>query len=144
MGLIAGRDLKDAGLDLDKTLFVEKAARRLGDRSPRQQERLSIGMPGRRPPWRRLVRPGHQPPPCAIGDEAIADTPIKRLRKSSYIIDIIRFNLSKNPNSERPRAPRLGVRLVHVERRKQCPSIAVADRYRLNVVAVGYSNDQKF
>src|SRR4029078_11777246 len=108
MGLIARRDLKDAGLDLDKTVFVEKAPRRLGDRSPRQQERLSIGMPGRRPPWRRPVRPAQQPPPRALREEAIANTPIKRLRKSSYIIDIIRFNLSRNPNSERPRAPRLG------------------------------------
>jgi hypothetical protein len=46
MGLIARRDLEDAGLDLDKSLFVEKAPRRFGDRCPRQQERLAIGVPG--------------------------------------------------------------------------------------------------
>ena len=63
MGLIARRDLEDAGLDLDKSLLVEKAPHRLGDRGPRQQERLSIGVPRRRPPWRRLVRPGHQQAP---------------------------------------------------------------------------------
>jgi hypothetical protein len=50
MGLIARRYLEDAGLDLDKSLFVEEASRRLGDRGPSLQERLSIGVPGHRPP----------------------------------------------------------------------------------------------
>jgi hypothetical protein len=98
MGLIARRDLEDSGLDLDKTLFVEKASHCLCGRGPRQQERLSISVPGRRPPWRRLVGPGHQQALRAIGDGAISGAS-NRLKKSSKTIDIIVFSLFKNNTS---------------------------------------------
>ncbi len=56
MGLIAWRNLKYPGLDLDKTLFVEPRPDRPRDRAPRHQERLSVGVPQRRPPWRGAGR----------------------------------------------------------------------------------------
>jgi hypothetical protein len=88
MGLVARRDLEDAGLDLDKTLFVEKAPHRPGDRGSRQQERLSIGVPCRRPPWRRLIAPGHQQPGRAVGNGAAVNS----FKGSADDIDIIRLS----------------------------------------------------
>ena len=47
MGLVAGRDLENRGLDLDKTLLLEPGPNRLGHRAPRHQKRPDIGMPRR-------------------------------------------------------------------------------------------------
>jgi hypothetical protein len=88
MRFIARGDLENAGLDLDKTLFVKKAPHRLRDCGPRQQERLSVGVPGRQPPWRRLGAAGHQQTPSAMGDGVACGAP-NRLKKSADTIDII-------------------------------------------------------
>src|SRR5205085_9791657 len=66
MSFVAGRDLQDAGLDLKESLLVEKSADGAHDFPARQQKRLAIDMPRRRPPGRWLVVPGHQlTPPAA-------------------------------------------------------------------------------
>ena len=44
MGLVAGRDLQDRGLDLDEAPAAEPAADGVGDPAARQQERPAVGM----------------------------------------------------------------------------------------------------
>src|SRR5438105_4941485 len=49
MGLVAGRDLQSAGLDLDKALCGKVAPQRGNDPVARQQERPAVGMDVRGP-----------------------------------------------------------------------------------------------
>src|SRR6266851_5013857 len=60
VSLIPRRDLQNPGFDLGKTLFVEPCPDRLGDGASRRQEWPDVGVPCRRPPWRKLIVVGHQ------------------------------------------------------------------------------------
>src|SRR4029079_928444 len=91
--LAARRDLEDPGLHLGKALLVKPGPDRLGDRTSRQEKRLSIGVPHRRPPWRRLVGPGHQPQSPARRRGAVPTESINAFRESANDIDIIRLSL---------------------------------------------------
>src|SRR5215468_7581944 len=62
VSFIAGRDLQNAGLDLKETLLIEPGADGARDFPARQQKRLSIDVPRRRPPGRWLIMPGHYLP----------------------------------------------------------------------------------
>src|SRR6185312_2102156 len=52
MGLVAGRDLQSAGLDLDEALRGKVASQRGNDPIACQQERPAVGMDVRGPEWR--------------------------------------------------------------------------------------------
>ena len=95
MRLVARRDLEDPGLHFHKALLVEPGPHRPGDRIPRHQERLAIGVPRRCPPWRRLVGPGHYQWSRDGRPGASASEPVNEFRESANIIDIIRLSLHR-------------------------------------------------
>jgi len=80
------------GLDLAKTLLVEPGPHRPGDRTSRHQERLSIGVPRRRPPWRGLVGPDHQAR-SLLSHGVFSAEPEKAFKKSANAIEIVRLSL---------------------------------------------------
>ena len=120
MGLVARRDLQDAGLDLGKALLVEPGPDRPGDRAPRHQKRLAIGVPRRRPPWRRLVGPGHQPQSPARRRGAAPTESINAFRESANNIDIIRLSLHRYGKPQQA-ADSASSPSFHVERHSACP-----------------------
>jgi hypothetical protein len=60
MGLIAGGDLQNSGLDLDKALLVEPCPDRPRNGAARRQEWPDVGVPRGGPPGRELIVSGHQ------------------------------------------------------------------------------------
>jgi hypothetical protein len=92
MYLVARRYLEDGGLHLSKALFVEPSPHRPRDRAPRHQKRLSIGVPRGRPPWRRLVLPGHQQWSLR-SHGALSAVPKQPFKESENAIEIVRLSL---------------------------------------------------
>jgi hypothetical protein len=92
MRLVARRDLQDAGLDLAKTLLVEPGPHRAGDRASRHQERLPVGVPRGRPPWRRLVGPNHQQR-SRLSHGALSAQLESAFKESTNTIEIIRLSV---------------------------------------------------
>jgi hypothetical protein len=60
VGLIAGGDLQDSGLDLHKALLLKPCPERLYDSVALHQEWPDVGVPRGGPPGRKLVVSGHQ------------------------------------------------------------------------------------
>ena len=118
MGLVARRDLQDAGLDLGKALLVEPGPHRPRDRAPRHQERLSVGMPRGRPPGRRLVGPVHQQRSLR-SHGALSAEPKQAFKESTRTIEIVRLSLMTRMRSRRQGSA--SIRLVMAKADSPCP-----------------------
>jgi hypothetical protein len=92
MRLVARRDLEDGGLHLGKSLLVEPGPHRPRDRAPRQQERLSIGVPPGRPPGRWLVGSNHQQQ-SLLSRGALSADPELALKEPINAIEVVRLSL---------------------------------------------------